>query len=73
MTLGETLLSVWQQALAEEKHSVKLGEENYAVRKSRSKALRTVEFDYSGHRITGIEQNPRTGPAGPSWRGRDSE
>jgi hypothetical protein len=60
MTLGETFLAVWQQAMVEEKHSVELSGKTYAVRKTRSKGLRTVEFDYEGHHLTGIEQNPQT-------------
>src|ERR1051326_4967406 len=60
MTLSETLLAVWQQAMAEETRSVEIEEQRYPVRKIRSKGLRTIQFDYDGRRITGIEQNPRT-------------
>ena len=31
MTLGETLISVWQQALADGKEQVDLGQESYPV------------------------------------------
>jgi hypothetical protein len=60
MTLEETLVSVWQQALAEGKAAVTLGGESYAVRITRAKKLRTVEFTYASHRIDGVEQNPQT-------------
>jgi len=61
MTLGETLIAVWQQALAEERAAVMLEEKSYPVEKTRAKKLRTVEFAYGARRLTGIEQNPQTG------------
>ena len=60
MTLEETVIAVWRQALLEEKPVVELDGERYRVTKTPSKRLRTVAFDYAGHAITGIEQNPRT-------------
>jgi hypothetical protein len=60
MTLSEALVSVWQQAMVEERRSIQLGERTYPVRKTRGKGLRTVQFEYDGRTITGIEQNPRT-------------
>jgi hypothetical protein len=60
MTLAETLISVWRQALLEEKPVVELDGERYRVTRTPSKRLRTVTFDYAGHAVTGIEQNPRT-------------
>jgi len=60
MTLDETLISVWQQALVEGKAAIELGGERYAVEQTPSKKLRTVDFTYQSYRFTGIEQNPRT-------------
>ncbi len=60
MTLGETLVSVWQQALAEGMSAVELEGKSYRVGATRAKKLRTVEFTYGTHRIDGIEQNPET-------------
>ena len=60
MTLAETLLAVWQQALVEKAGSVQLGKMSYPVETTPRKALRTVEFDFGAHQITGIQQNPRT-------------
>jgi len=59
-TLANTLMSVWQQALAEKKRSVEIGQETYSVGITRSSRLRTVEFPFEGHRFAGIEQNPAT-------------
>jgi hypothetical protein len=61
MTLGETLVAVWQQVMVEGKRSVELGEATYRVRKTGGKSFRRVEFDYEAHRLSGIEQNPGTG------------
>lgn len=60
MTLGETLIAVWQQALIEGKKTIELAGKHYPVQTTRLQKLRTVEFDYGPHRITGIEQNPET-------------
>lgn len=60
MTLPETLLAVWRQVLVEEKTEIELAGEVCRVRKTRSKKLRTVEFNYGEHCLTGIEQNPET-------------
>lgn len=60
MTLAETLLSVWQQALVQEGPLVVLDGQRYPVRHTRKRGLRIVDFSYGGHPITGIEQNPET-------------
>ena len=60
MTLGETLILVWQQSLADGQEEVGLGQESYPVKVFRAKKLRNVEFNYGDLRIIGIEQNPAT-------------
>jgi hypothetical protein len=60
MTLGETLISVWQQSLADGRDEVKLGGESFPVTVFRAKKLRSVEFRYGELHIVGIEQNPKT-------------
>ncbi len=60
MTLGETLISVWQQSLVDGQEEVDLGQESYPVTVFRAKQLRNVEFSYGDLRIIGIEQNPAT-------------
>ena len=72
MTLGETLISVWQQSLAEGRGKVDLGHESYPVTVFRAKKLRSVEFSYGELRLIGIEQNPATNS---QWaaRARDGE
>ena len=60
-TLAETLISVWQQALAEKKRSIQIGPHTYSVGITRTSRLRTVEFPFEGHRFAGIEQNKNDG------------
>lgn len=60
MTLAETVISVWQQVLAEERATVELEGQSYRVGRTRSRKLRTVEFGYGAHELVGIEQNPDT-------------
>jgi hypothetical protein len=60
MTLGETLISVWRQALADGAKEVKLDGESYPITEFRAKRLRSVELRYGELRIMGIEQNPKT-------------
>ena len=59
MTRGETLISVWQQALGEGRKDIKLEGETYPVTLSKAKGLRMVEFNVGPVRIVGIEQNPK--------------
>ena len=60
MTLGKTLILVWQQSLADGQEEVGLGPESYPVKVFRAKKLRNVEFNYGDLRTIGIEQNPAT-------------
>ncbi len=61
MTLAETLISVWQQVLVEDRPEVRLGERTYRVTRTRNRRLRTVSFSVGEDRLEGIEQNPETG------------
>ncbi len=61
MTLGETLISVWQQALGERRYDIELEGQTYPVTVSRAKGLRMAEFNVGQYRMVGIEQNPKTG------------
>ena len=60
MTLGDALISAWQQALSEVRDNIELDGRTYRVTVLRSKGLRMVEFEYGPHAIVGIEQNPKT-------------
>jgi hypothetical protein len=61
MTLGETLISVWEQSLGDGKSTIDLGGDSFRVSVFRAKKLRGVEFNYGTLHLAGIEQNPATG------------
>ena len=60
MTLGDALVSAWQQALGEGRDNIELEGATYPVTISRAKGLRMVEFDLGPHHMVGIQQNPKT-------------
>ena len=59
-TLEETLTSVWYQALVEEANSVTLDNQIFPVRRTTRSRLRQVDFQFAGHALRGLEQNPET-------------
>ena len=56
----DTLLEVWRQTLAEGLKTVTLDSGSYPVRRTPTKRLRQVDFEYDGQSIRGLEQNPKT-------------
>jgi hypothetical protein len=60
MTLGDALVEVWRQVLVDERPHVDWEGRQLRVGTTRSKRLRTVEFDYESLHFSGIEQNPDT-------------
>lgn len=61
MTLGEVLVAVWTQVMAEGRNRVELEGESFAVTHTRARKLRTVRFRVGEYEFDGIEQNPQTG------------
>ena len=59
-SLEETLVSVWQQAFAGNARSVTLENRGFPVRRTSRSRLREVDFDFEGHQLRGLEQNPET-------------
>ena len=62
-SLEETLISVWQQALIENARNVKLENRSFPVRRTSRSKLRVVDFQFEGHELRGLEQNPETNRA----------
>ena len=60
MSLEETLISVWRQALVDDCRTVTLESESYAVRRTSRSRLREVDFKFDGQVLRGLEQNPKT-------------
>src|SRR5205814_7498727 len=59
-SLEETLVSIWQQTLVENARSMKLENRSFLVRRTSRSRLREVEFQFEGHELRGLEQNPET-------------
>jgi hypothetical protein len=59
-TIEETLTSVWRQVLVEEAKSVMLDNGSSPVRRTSRSRLREVDFQFEGHELRGLEQNPET-------------
>jgi len=55
-----TLISVWRQALLEDRKTVTLEGIQYPVRPTRRSKLREVDFRFEEQTLRGLEQNPNT-------------
>ena len=60
MTLEETLLSVWRQALEENLNLIEVDGARIPVRRTQKKRLRQVDFVVNGQPLRGLEQSPDT-------------
>jgi hypothetical protein len=60
-SLDETLISVWRQTMVEDSKVVTLQNEVFPVRRTSRSRLREVDFQFEGHELRGLEQNPETG------------
>jgi hypothetical protein len=61
VSLEETLISVWRQAMVEDAKVITLRDERVPVRRTSRSRLREVDFCFDGHELRGLEQNPETG------------
>ena len=59
-TLDDVFISVWRQALAEQKKIVSIGEATFSVRRTSKHRLAQVDFEVGGLEFRGLEQNPQT-------------
>jgi len=57
-SLEETLISVWQQALVDDAKTVTLEGRNFPVRRTSRSRLREMDFQFEGHELRGLVQNP---------------
>jgi hypothetical protein len=60
MRLEEALVSVWQQAFAENAKTVTLDDVSYPIRRTSRSKLREVDFKFGDTTFRGVEQNPST-------------
>jgi hypothetical protein len=59
-SLEETLISVWRQVLVDQAKTVILEDHTFPVRRTSRSRLREVDFQFEGHELRGLEQNPET-------------
>jgi hypothetical protein len=59
-SLEEILISVWRQTLVEDSKTVTVDGRQSPVRRTSRSRLREVDFQFEGHGLRGLEQNPET-------------
>ncbi|MGC1967637.1 MAG: hypothetical protein WA673_14345 [Candidatus Acidiferrales bacterium] len=60
MTLDETLASVWRQILVERAGAAEIDGVKYTAVQTSTSRLWQVDFNFEGHPLRGLEQNPKT-------------
>ncbi len=60
MTLEETLVAVWRQILVEGAGAAEIDGVKYPAQRTSTSRLWQVDFNFEGHPLRGIEQNPKT-------------
>ena len=58
--LEDTLVSAWRQVMIENLKVVHLDGRTFPVRQTSRSKLREVDFQFDGHTLRGLEQNPNT-------------
>jgi len=58
--IDEAFLSVWRQAIVEQKKIITLGEATFSVRRTTKNRLAQIDFELDGIEFRGLEQNPQT-------------
>lgn len=54
------LITVWEQALVDNKKAVNLDGEIYPIRQTAKSKLKQVDFRFEDRELHGLEQNPNT-------------
>jgi hypothetical protein len=58
--LEQILISVWRQTLVDGAKYVEIDGHKYPVKTTAKRRLRQVDFQFDGHDLHGLEQNPDT-------------
>jgi len=58
--IEQMLVSVWRQTLVDGAKSVEINGKKYPVKSTAKRGLRQVDFQFDGHDLRGLEQNPNT-------------
>jgi hypothetical protein len=70
--IDDAFVSVWRQALVEQKKIITVGEATFSVRRTTKNRLAQIDFEVNGLEFRGLEQNPQTksrwAKNGARWR-----
>jgi hypothetical protein len=58
--IDDAFLSVWRQALVEQKKIITVGNATFSVRRTAKHRLAQVDFELNGLEFRGLEQSPQT-------------
>ena|ERR1700676_3739367 len=58
--IDDAFLSVWRQALVEQKKIITVGDSTSSVRRTTKQHLTQIDFELDGVEFRGLEQNPQT-------------
>jgi hypothetical protein len=58
--VDDAFLSVWRQALVEEKKIITVADATFSVRRTTKNRLAQIDFELAGVEFRGLEQNPQT-------------
>src|ERR1700722_2879110 len=58
--IDDAFLSVWRQALVEQKKIITVGNSTFSVRRTAKHRLAQIDFERDGVEFRGLEQNPQT-------------
>ena len=58
--IDDAFLSVWRQALVEQKKIITVGDSTFSVRRTTKQRLAQIDFELDGIEFRGLEQNPQT-------------
>jgi hypothetical protein len=59
-TIDDTFISVWRQALVEQKRIISVGAATFPVRRTSKHRLAQIDFEVDGVEFRALEQNPQT-------------
>jgi hypothetical protein len=60
LSFEDALLTIWREALIENKKSVTLEAQTFPVRSTAKRRLKQIDFTLEGRELRGLEQNPDT-------------
>jgi hypothetical protein len=59
-TIDDRFISVWRQALVEQKKIITVGDATFSVRRTAKHRLAQIDFELDGVEFRALEQNPQT-------------